>query len=318
MKMKKTTVPVLLLILCGMLSGCYREQGTATSQPAVTEPLPVIETEPSIEMTEAHTEPLQTVPTEQAIHLPEYLSQSDFIPVSVYLPDILVELKYATQDNFTGSIIYDFEEAYLRLGTAQKLEYVQQELESMGLGLKLWDGFRPVAAQKKLWQAFPDPTYVSHPETGNRAHCRGNAVDVTLVDGSGLALEMPTGFDDFSAKADRDYSDCSQTAADNARILENVMEKHGFTGAASEWWHFVDTVEYPVDEDFVPVAFGNWYPVCNEYINLREEPDVNAVSLLRIPKGEPFLVLGWKGNFALAEYQNVRGYVNRDYISQSA
>ena len=63
---------------------------------------------------------------------------------------------------------------------------------------------------------------------------------------------MPTGFDDFSAKADRNYADCTETAANNAQILELLMEKHGFTGYAGEWWHFSDTTSYPVEKDFEP------------------------------------------------------------------
>jgi len=63
---------------------------------------------------------------------------------------------------------------------------------------------------------------------------------------------MPTAFDDFSKKADRDYSDCSADAANNAIILEILMEKHGFSGYKGEWWHFEDTDEYPVEETFQP------------------------------------------------------------------
>ena len=79
-------------------------------------------------------------------------------------------------------------------------------------------------------------------------------MDVTLVNAQGRELEMPTGFDDFSAKADRDYSDCTEIAAAHAQLLEILMEKHGFSGYKREWWHFTDTDAYPVEENFTPAV----------------------------------------------------------------
>ena len=88
--------------------------------------------------------------------------------------------------------------------------------------------------------------------TGFSDHSRGNTVDVTLVDSQGREVAMPTGFDDFSKKADRDYSDCPPDAADNALILQVLMEKHGFSGYKNEWWHYTDTADYPVEGKFLP------------------------------------------------------------------
>lgn len=183
-----------------------------------------------------------------------YPDPQDLILVAVadYLPEVPVDLKYGTKDNFTGQVIYGFSTAYLRYGTVVKLAAVQKDLQELGYSLKIWDAFRPVAAQRKLWEVCPDSRYVADPNTGFSGHSRGNTVDVTLVDESGAEVEMPTGFDDFSKKADRDYSDCSQAAADNAMILQVLMEKHGFTGYKNEWWHFTDSVNYPVEEHFAP------------------------------------------------------------------
>ena len=149
-------------------------------------------------------------------------------------------------------MIYDFQDAYLRYGTVKKLAGVCRDLAEMGLYIKIWDGFRPVSAQFALWEVCPDPTYVADPNVGFSSHSRGNTLDVTLVDENGVELEMPTGFDDFSAKADRDYSDCTAAAANNADILEILMEKHGFTGYAGEWWHYCDTMSYPVEREVEP------------------------------------------------------------------
>lgn len=239
---------------------------------------------------------------------------SDFAAVKDYIPDILVELKYATSDNFTGHVIYQFQDVYLRYGTVKKLVLVQRELRAMGLGLKIWDGFRPVSAQFRLWEVLPDPTYVANPNVGYSNHSRGYAVDLTLVDSDGNELEMPTEFDDFSALADRDYSDCSETTAANAMLLQNMMEKHGFTGYFGEWWHFNDTDKYPVEECFDPAVISWWYADCNGSLSLRTEPNASAGVITRIPAKEKFRVLGYTGDFVLADYQGQRGYVHRDYI----
>lgn len=179
-------------------------------------------------------------------------ADTDFVLVRDYIPDIVVALPYATTENFTGQVIYDFSDAWLRYGTVKKLMLVQDALAGQGLHLKIWDAFRPTAAQLKLWDVFPDPTYVSDPAKGFTSHCRGNTVDITLVDSSGTELTMPTGFDCFSPLADRDYSDCTEEAAKNALFLETLLKQFGFKPYFGEWWHFTDCDTYPVDEVFIP------------------------------------------------------------------
>lgn len=231
---------ISLLLLTGMLlAGCRAPENTAQETG-----------------TEGTTQSLAATAETLAATEPEPAEEA-FVRVTKYIPEIRQELPYATEDNFTGQVIYDFPDAYLRWGTVKKLRAVSEELGQMGLGLKIWDGFRPVSAQFRLWQVCPNPTYVANPEKGFSSHSRGNTVDLTLVDETGQELEMPTAFDDFTAKADRDYSDCSETAAENARLLERMMEKHGFSGYFGEWWHFTDTQDYPVDKVFEPpVSLG--------------------------------------------------------------
>lgn len=240
----------------------------------------------------------------------------DFVKVRDYIPDVVVELKYATSNNFTGSVVYEFTEVYLRYSTVLKLMDVQAELREMGYKLKIWDGFRPLKAQEKLWNAKPDPVYVSNPWSGTNSHSRGNTVDVTLVDANNKELEMPTGFDEFSDYADRDYSDCTDTAAANAKLLQDVMERNGFTGLQTEWWHFTEETNYDIEKIFDPAAVSLWRAECNEYINLRNQPNVSAGVITTIPDNEQFTVLGWMGGFAFIDYKGVRGYVNADYISR--
>ena len=176
----------------------------------------------------------------------------DFVRVADWIPDIYTDLRYAADNNFTGQAIYDFSDAYLRYGTVQKLAAAQAVLETEGYSLLIWDAFRPVSAQFKLWEICPDPAYVANPEKGYSSHSRGSTVDITLVTLDGDPVEMPTDFDDFTAMADRDYSDVSEEAAANAGLLEEVMTAAGFKPYSAEWWHYSDTEPYPVEETFIP------------------------------------------------------------------
>lgn len=249
----------------------------------------------------------------QPINQPEP-GDDDFVKVVRYIPDIIIDLRYSTENNFTSQQIYDFSDVWLRYGTVKKLMLVQEELKQNGYGLKIWDGFRPPSAQFKLWDICPDPTYVSNPNNGFSSHSRGNTVDITLVFTDGTELTMPTGFDDFSKLADRDYSDCSKEAADNAMFLEQLMIKHGFKPYSGEWWHFTDTQSYPVDETFEPTEAVLYYADCNEYISLRTKPSTGAEAIMKILAGEQVTMVAKTGDFALVEYQGLFGYVLRNYI----
>ena len=220
----------------------------ASSEASSTATTVDLQTESVPETTET-TVQIQTDPPETTLPEPQ---DEDFVSVVLYIPDLIVDLKYATDQNFTGQIIYDFDQLWLRYGTVKKLMGVQEDLKQQGLYLKVWDGFRPPAAQWKLWDVCPDPMYVSNPNNGFSSHSRGNTVDITLVYADGTEVTMPTGFDDFSKLADRDYSDCEAEAAANALMLEQLMKEHGFKPYSGEWWHFSDTQSYPVEHDFEP------------------------------------------------------------------
>lgn len=190
----------------------------------------------------------------------------EFVPVKTYIPNILVDLRYATEFNFTNKKIYNFTELWLRYGTVKKLFAVQNELKELGLSLKILDGFRPPSAQFQLWEVCPNPTYVVDPNTGFSSHSRGNTVDLTLAYSDGTELKMPTEFDDFSENANRDYGDCDKEAAKNAMLLEKVMKKHGFDPYFDEWWHFSDTQSYPVEKDFDPARATAFLPDTDEAV----------------------------------------------------
>lgn len=176
-----------------------------------------------------------------------------FVRVRDYIPDIVVELPYATADNFMGQAVYTFTDAWLRYGTVKRLAAAQSALREQGYLIKIWDAFRPPAAQFVMWDAYPHSGYVANPNKGYSNHSRGNTVDVTLVTMDGRETVMPTAFDDFSGKVDRDYSDIDDPqAVANVLLLESAMEKAGFKPYFGEWWHFADTDVYDVEHNFVP------------------------------------------------------------------
>lgn len=313
---------VLIIILAFCLAGCsFRGTRPDVTEPNIDTTSPTAQSEKPSEVptTPQETQPLttepmqsETIPTQVLIR-PEP-SDEDFVKVKTYIPDVLVDLRYSTENNFTNQKIYDFTDVWLRYGTVKKLILVQEELKQSGLYLKIWDGFRPPSAQFKLWEVCPDPTYVSNPNSGFSSHSRGNTVDITLAYADGTELNMPTGFDDFSKLADRDYSDCGAEAATNALLLEELMIKHGFRPYSGEWWHFTDTQSYSVDESFEPLEPATYYADCKEYISLRAKPSTTSEVITRLLVGEQFQVVAQDGDFALIEYNGIWGYVLRHYI----
>lgn len=253
---------LLALFMAALLlpvAGCTAPQpappsGPLPSSPPEVPPAPGPSASPeSPSEPEPSPEPEISLPLEPSPQAPPPEPRdSDFVRVLDYIPDIRVSLPYATRDNFTGQIIYEFEDAWLRYGTVKKLSAAAQALTEEGYALLIWDAFRPAQAQFKLWEVCPDPSFVADPTKGFSSHSRGNTVDVTLALPDGGAVEMPSGFDEFSSLANRDYSDVPEPAAAHAKLLEDVMESCGFHGYSGEWWHFRDEEVYPVEEAFTP------------------------------------------------------------------
>ncbi|MBD2038914.1 M15 family metallopeptidase [Leptolyngbya sp. FACHB-321] len=152
-------------------------------------------------------------------------------------PAIRLDLRYATTHNFMRRRLYKQPRCLLRAIVAEQLAAVQKDLEADGLGLKMYDCYRPLSVQKQMWKLVPDDRYVANPATGSR-HNRGSAVDVTLVDRTGNELTMPTGFDDFTEQAATNYNGASAQAKQNRQRLKDAMTKHGFIPLQTEWWHF--------------------------------------------------------------------------------
>ena len=154
------------------------------------------------------------------------------------VPGIIMDIRYATTNNFTHKQVYTSARAFARLRVARALAGVQKELSKQGLGLIVFDAYRPYAATLLFWDIIHDTAYVASPATGSR-HNRGCAVDVSLADlKTGKELQMPTPFDDFTPKASPANQGVPETAKQNRDKLMGIMARHGFTVYASEWWHY--------------------------------------------------------------------------------
>ncbi|BAZ42556.1 peptidase M15D vanX D-ala-D-ala dipeptidase [Calothrix sp. NIES-4101] len=180
---------------------------------------------------------------------PIEVQASQLVDIESINKKIILDIKYATKNNFLKQKLYPESRCILRYSTAKKLVQVQENLKQKKLGLKVYDCYRPISVQKKMWQVLPDDKYVANPARGSR-HNRGAAVDITLVDSKGQKLEMPSQFDEFSVKSHRNYKGGSLTSRKNRQLLEDAMKKQGFIGLATEWWHF-DAPEwesYPITD----------------------------------------------------------------------
>ena len=162
-------------------------------------------------------------------------------------PTIVIDLKYATTNNFTGKKIYNQSACVLQEGTMAKLKKANTEFKTLGYRIKIWDAYRPADVQKYFWTLVPDSRFIANPNQAGSRHNRGAAVDITLVDNKGNELVMPTKFDTFTEKAYRN-APMSKEAKDNLEILTRIMTKNGFNPIETEWWHYDDSEadKYPI------------------------------------------------------------------------
>jgi zinc D-Ala-D-Ala dipeptidase len=189
-----------------------------------------------------HSMPVKSSPPSTFTTTPQQSSTSKnsygLVNLSKFAPEIRQDMRYATPNNFMKRKLYPVSQCLLQSKVAEQLKQVQFELEKDKKGLKVFDCYRPIAIQKQMWKILPDSNYVANPAKGSR-HNRASAVDLTLVDlVTGKDQEMPSEFDDFSKRAHIDYPDVSLKAKSNRKILRTAMEKHGFSGIKTEWWHY--------------------------------------------------------------------------------
>lgn len=165
------------------------------------------------------------------------VDDSTFVSIKEYSLDFVFDMKYATTDNFLKQQVYDCAECFLRYGTVKKLINANNEFISLGYRIKLYDCYRPLDIQKKMWNIVSNPIYVADPKKGS-IHNRGGAVDITLVDSKGNELDMGTQFDHFGPEASHNFLQLSKEVIENRKLLKQVMLNNGFTIFESEWWHY--------------------------------------------------------------------------------
>lgn len=176
-------------------------------------------------------------------------SGTSLVNLKEYSPQIIIDLKYATADNFLKEKVYpDSSNCYVLQTLAKKLDQAQKVLEQDGVGLKIYDGLRPLEIQKKMWAIVPDSRFVANPNTGGSIHNRGAAVDLTLVDLDGNELEMPTPFDSFSERAYQLSTEPTPQQRANRMLLRRLMQAVGLEYIKTEWWHYQlpNGKQYPI------------------------------------------------------------------------
>lgn len=162
----------------------------------------------------------------------------ELVDLEKFIPNIKLDIRYATTNNFTGKVIYTSAKAYARKPVAEALKKAQDSLSKLGLGLIIYDAYRPYSATIKFYEVYPDTNFVANPQNGSR-HNRGAAIDMSLFNlTTGQEIPMPTVFDDFSEKAHPDNTNLTDEVIKNRTLLFNVLSHFGFTHYPTEWWHF--------------------------------------------------------------------------------
>ena len=166
-----------------------------------------------------------------------YTEDTYLVSLSDLEPSIMVDLKYATDENFMEEVLYTDDRCFVRPEIAVQLIHAHRYLETQGYGIKVFDCYRPLSVQKKMFERFPQPGYVADPKRGSN-HNRAAAVDVGLVDDRGRELVMPSDYDEFTERAHHDYTGASPEAIENRERLKEAMMRFGFLPISTEWWHF--------------------------------------------------------------------------------
>ena len=249
----KLPLAVFLPLYIFLVLACQHNAPTSGPLPATSTPVPVLR-DSSVDtlmlaqtVENANTEmkadaaapnssgtptPANPLPAGQPI-----APQHGFTDVIALDPSIRLDIRYATTDNFTKAKIYDCPRCLLRPEAAAAIVKAHKALQKKGLGLKMYDCYRPRPYQQRLWDKVPDPNYVTPPAKGSM-HSRGAAVDLTIVDAKGRELDMGTPYDFFGVAAHTDHTNLPAKVLDNRRLLRTTLEAAGFKGIRTEWWHF--------------------------------------------------------------------------------
>ena len=167
----------------------------------------------------------------------ENVNDSTFINVLSASKDFIIEMKYATTDNFMKKKVYDCADCYLRYKAVKQLVEANKAFIKDGYRIKIFDCYRPLDIQKKMWKIVPNADYVADPKRGS-VHNRGGAIDITLIDATGKELDMGTPFDFFGVEASHKFQELPEEVKENRAYLKEIMIQNGFKPLESEWWHY--------------------------------------------------------------------------------
>ena len=179
----------------------------------------------------------QTIVSDAKENNSSIINDTTFVNLKDYSLDFVYDMKYATTDNFLKAKVYDCEACFLRLKTVTALVEVNKKFMKKGFKIKIFDCYRPLDIQKKMWKIVSNPEYVANPAKGS-VHNRGGAVDITLVDATGQELNMGTSFDFFGIEASHNYPNVSMEVKKNRILIRTLMISNGFNSFDSEWWHY--------------------------------------------------------------------------------
>lgn len=162
----------------------------------------------------------------------------ELVEIKKAIPDVVLDIRYATKNNFMGQTMYKQARAFARRPVVEKLKLIQIELKKKGYGLKIYDGYRPYAVTVSFYEKASDKNFVANPAKGSK-HNRGCAVDLSIIDlKTGKDVPMPTPYDSFEPAAAPHYNELPAPIIKNRDFLINTMQAHGFKVIYNEWWHF--------------------------------------------------------------------------------
>jgi len=182
------------------------------------------------------------------------ISQSKLVDLRELSSEFDYEIRYATSNNFIGEILYDCARCLLQQEVAEALLKANQYFCELGYKIKLYDCYRPLDVQKKMWAKVPRATYVANPYGKGSIHNKGAAVDMTLVTLEGCYVEMGSDYDHFEREAHIDNVNFPEDVLANRKILIEGMRKFGFNTIRTEWWHFSfrKNMSYPTMNEPLP------------------------------------------------------------------
>jgi D-alanyl-D-alanine dipeptidase len=215
----KTKLAILLVVAMGAIAAC----ATSTRLP-------------TYKLEALRSDALRALPPEE----PGTFRASDLVEVTTLDPTILLDVRYATRNNFLRWPVYSEARVFLQRPAAEAVVRAHRALQPQGYGLLLFDGYRPWYVTRIFWDAVPPEQrdFVANPEQGSK-HNRGCAVDLTLyILATGREVQMPSGYDEFSERAHPDYGGGTAAQREARDLLRRTMEAQGFTVDDIEWWHY--------------------------------------------------------------------------------